>query len=555
LGGVLSSYQVIARKYRSQNFSELIGQNHISQTLLNALRANRTPQAILLTGPRGTGKTSTARIFAKSLRCPDAKDFIPCGKCSECEDIAQGRAVDVIEIDGASNNGVDAIRELRETVGYMPARGGYKIYIIDEVHMLSGSAFNALLKTLEEPPPHVVFVMATTEVQKIPNTILSRCQRFDFRRIPARLIAEHLAHICKSESVKAESEALWIIARQGDGSMRDSQSLLEQVISFTDSQITTEKVTEVLGLTDRALLLETLKALIDRDTKAGLTVIEKLFEAGYDPAIFLKDLLEELRNLLLIKVSGDKTSFVVDLPEEEIKYLSGLTSALTEEDIHLIFDMTLKGANDLAKAQDTRVLLEMLILRMTAAPRIQVLKNFSGGSRTMPSVEAKKSMANATSNSTNEPRPTPTKALNEPTKTITTSDSTGRWLELIERIKGVNGMLGAKLDHLQLVDLTKDKLTLSLPAKYKFLSSQIADPQFQKKLKNYMNTFWGSAVEVQINETNDASQGLSAKQVTEINEKAKDAALKNEVDSHPLVKSVKDLFNTEIASIREYEGK
>ena len=221
------SYQVIARKWRPQSFDQLVGQDHISQTLQNALRHDRLPHALLFTGPRGTGKTSSARILAKSIRCPNAVDFVPCNTCTECMDIAQSRSVDVIEIDGASNNGVDAIRELRDTVGYMPSRGKQKVYIIDEVHMLSTSAFNALLKTLEEPPPHIVFVLATTEVHKIPLTILSRCQRFDFRSISTRQITDHLRVICEKENVSAEEEALWIIARQGNGSMRDSQSLLD----------------------------------------------------------------------------------------------------------------------------------------------------------------------------------------------------------------------------------------------------------------------------------------------------------------------------------------
>ena len=272
--GSALAYQVIARKWRPQSFHDLVGQEHISTTLLNALRNDRLPQALLFTGVRGTGKTSSARILAKSLRCPNAKDFVPCGVCRECEDIANSRSLDVIEIDGASNNGVDAIRELRETVGYMPSSGRWKVYIIDEVHMLSTSAFNALLKTLEEPPPHVVFIMATTEAQKIPNTILSRCQRFDFRRIPSRQIAAQLQKICEAEGVRVEPEAVWLIARQADGSMRDSQSLLDQVITFAAGELTLAKAVDVLGLTDRTVLLETLTALVTRNTEMAIALIE-----------------------------------------------------------------------------------------------------------------------------------------------------------------------------------------------------------------------------------------------------------------------------------------
>ncbi|MGE0763534.1 MAG: DNA polymerase III subunit gamma/tau, partial [Bdellovibrionales bacterium] len=363
------AYQVIARKWRPRDFTELVGQEHISQTLLNALRHQRIHHALLFTGPRGTGKTSSARILAKALRCPNAKDFVPCHVCSECEEIASGRSLNVIEIDGASNNGVDAIRELRDTVGYMPSTGKYKLYIIDEVHMLSTSAFNALLKTLEEPPSHVIFVLATTEVHKIPETVLSRVQRFDFRCIPTRAIVAHLKNICDSENIKADPDALWTIARQGAGSMRDSQSFLDQAITFAGDNLTLAKVTEVLGLTDRSLLSEMLLALVQQDAKAAIAVLERVFTAGFEARLFMQDLLEQIRHLLMIKVLQGKPGTVVDLPDSEVQSLTILSERVTPEDIHSLFDMALKGTNDLQRAPDTRIAMEMAILRMTAAPR------------------------------------------------------------------------------------------------------------------------------------------------------------------------------------------
>lgn len=374
------AYQVIARKWRPQSFADLVGQEHVAKTLLNALRNDRLPQALLFAGVRGTGKTSSARILAKSLRCPNAKDFVPCGECGECEDIANSRSLDVIEIDGASNNGVDAIRELRETVGYMPSSGSRKVYIIDEVHMLSTSAFNALLKTLEEPPAHVVFILATTEAQKLPVTILSRCQRFDFRRIPSRQIADQLTRICKAEGVKAEDAAVWLIARHGDGSLRDSLSLLDQVITFCDGELTLEKVVDVLGLTDRSLLLDTLEALVKRDSAGAVNVIESLLKSGYDPKVFAQDLLEEIRHALLVRLCPDDPARVVDLPETEIEHLRTLTADLSEEDLQLLFDMALKGVNDLLRSHDARLVLEMMLLRMAAAPRIVSLAALATGS-------------------------------------------------------------------------------------------------------------------------------------------------------------------------------
>ena len=368
------SYQVIARKWRPQSFSEMIGQTHITQTLGNALHNNRLPHALLFTGPRGTGKTSSARILAKSLRCQNAKDFVPCNQCTFCIEIAAGASPDVRELDAASNNGVDDIRDLLSGVMHMPTSGRYKIYIVDEVHMLSTSAFNALLKTLEEPPAHVIFILATTEVHKIPQTILSRCQRFDFRRIPTRQIAEHLKLICDSEKVAYEEEALWLIARQGDGSMRDSQSLLDQVISFTNGQLTKALCTDILGLSDRGLLLDTLKALVARDTQGALTALENISKSGFDAKIFSQDLLESVRNLLIIKVSGSEMSDILQLPDSELKALAEMGVALSQEDLHFLFDMALKGTQDIARAQDPGLVLEMLLLRMASAPQIVDLK-------------------------------------------------------------------------------------------------------------------------------------------------------------------------------------
>jgi DNA polymerase-3 subunit gamma/tau len=413
------AYQVIARKWRPQSFHELVGQEHISTTLLNALRNNRLPQALLFTGVRGTGKTSTARILAKSLRCPNAVDFVPCGVCPSCEDIASSRSLDVIEIDGASNNGVDAVRELRETIGYMPSSGKYKVYIIDEVHMLSTSAFNALLKTLEEPPPHVVFIMATTEAQKIPNTILSRCQRFDFRRIPSRQIAAQLEKICLADGIKTEPQALWMIARQGDGSMRDSQSLLDQVITFSRSDVTAAKVIDVLGLTDRTILLEALTALVHRNPQAAVDLIEKVFRAGYDPKVFAQDLLEEIRHALMVRLCPNEPSRLVDLPDNEIEELRKLTADLGDEDLHALFDMALKGVNDLLRSQEPRIVLEMLLLRMAAAPRIANLAALfatavAGGVASGAKTGAG---ARAASLGTQSPRPQPTVPLVPPPET------------------------------------------------------------------------------------------------------------------------------------------
>jgi DNA polymerase-3 subunit gamma/tau len=376
--GVEVSYQVIARKWRPQTFAELVGQGHVAQTLLNGLKSGRLAHALLLTGPRGTGKTSTARILAKSIRCPNAKDFVPCNTCAECNDIAQGRALNVMEIDGASHNGVDAIRELRDTIGFMPSTGRFKVYIIDEVHMLSTSAFNALLKTLEEPPDHIVFVLATTEVQKIPNTILSRCQRLDFRRIPAREVVARLKSICDQETVTIDDGSLWLIARQSEGSMRDSQSLLDQVITFSNGHVTAESTAQALGLSDRNLLLDVLRVLVQRDEGSIVDMVQRTYQAGVDAKVFVQDLLQEIRHLLLVKMGLNSSHQLLDLPDSEVEFLKSISRDLSVEDVHLLFDMALKGAQDVVKAFDPQLVLEMLLFRMAAAPRIEPLFEGAG---------------------------------------------------------------------------------------------------------------------------------------------------------------------------------
>jgi DNA polymerase III subunit gamma/tau len=538
------SYQVIARKWRPQNFDQLVGQNHISQTLTNALKNGRLPHALLFTGPRGTGKTSSARILAKSLRCENSVDFMPCGACSSCLEIASGRATDVIEIDGASNNGVDSIRELREGVAFMPSSGKYKIYIIDEVHMLSTSAFNALLKTLEEPPAHVVFILATTEAQKIPQTILSRCQRFDFRRIPTRVIADRMVMICKEESISASDEALWVIARQGDGSMRDAFSLLDQVITFSNGALEKNAVIEILGLTDRSLLIETLTALIQRDTAATLKILEKLARAGYEPSLFAKDLLENLRCTLLIKLSGENPPEMVDLPDSEIRFLRELGQSTTEEDLHLLFDMALKGASDIPKSSEPRIVLEMALLRMTAAPSMVDIKRLLQGSFKETSAPIRADLKPAVTISkkpTNAPVPAKAAIAFTPSE---------RWFEFVQKVRETEALLAAKIENLLFLGETigekKKTLELAVPLKMSFLREQILDPATRKKLQSLVDTYFGSGYAFEIKSEEKSALkpegAVSAQKLGQAKEKQKEDDIAKQVADHPMMKSATSVF-------------
>ena len=298
------SYRVFARKYRPQTFTEVVGQDHITRTLQNAVNSRRLAQAYLFVGPRGIGKTSTARILAKALNCQEGTSAEPCGKCDACLEIAEGRSLDVIEIDGASNNGVDNIRDLRESAAYAPARGPFKIYLIDEVHMLSAGAFNALLKTLEEPPPHVKFIFATTEAQKVPATITSRCQRFDLRRIPADLIKKHLLHIAKCEEIQLDESAAGTLARGAEGGLRDAESMLDQMVSFCGTHITQNDVMDVFGFTPLEVVRNLADALFTADARASLNLVAEQSAAGKDLMRLTAELVAHLRDLLVAQATG-----------------------------------------------------------------------------------------------------------------------------------------------------------------------------------------------------------------------------------------------------------
>ncbi len=366
------SYLVFARKYRPQGFDEVIGQEHITTTLKNAIELDRVAHAYLFAGPRGIGKTTTARILAKALNCEKGPTSKPCSKCQTCLEITGGSSLDILEIDGASNRGIDEVRNLRESVKFAPSKARFKVYIIDEVHMLTAEAFNALLKTLEEPPPHVKFIFATTQAHKVPPTILSRCQRFDFRRIPKAKIMASLAAIAGKEGIDASDDALEMISRHAEGSMRDAEVVLDQAASFVEGRLTADDIVKMLGIVADDALFDLADFIASMDSKHALGLIDSVINSGRDPSQLSAGLIEHFRNLLVARVAGGESELIDSSPEKMARLVQAANRFSSEELLYFIY--TLSGAADLAKKTNlSRIPLEIAIVKLCGRANVMSL--------------------------------------------------------------------------------------------------------------------------------------------------------------------------------------
>jgi DNA polymerase-3 subunit gamma/tau len=371
------SYQVTARKWRPQTFDDVVEQQHVTRTLKNAIRFDRVAHAYLFAGTRGVGKTTMARVLAKALNCEHGPTPDPCGTCSTCLEIAQGASMDIVEIDGASNRGIDEIRDLRETLRYLPSRGRYKVYIIDEVHMLTKEAFNALLKTLEEPPPHVVFIFATTELDKIPHTIISRCQRFEFKRVSLSGIVSQLEHIIDSEGISISPTSLLRIAKAAEGSMRDAQSLFDQVVAYTGTEVDDREVDHLLGSVGSETLAQCLSAIVRQDADTALHTVDALQDEGHDAVAIIRALQEGLRHLIVLKTT-DHPAELIPLSEADLDLLRQVAESASVEDIYGLFQVLVAAEQSLRGAGNPFLVLEMTVIRMARIGRVSSLDTILG---------------------------------------------------------------------------------------------------------------------------------------------------------------------------------
>ena len=544
------SYVVLARKWRPQRFEDVVGQPHVVQTLTNSISAERIAHAYLFSGARGIGKTSVARILAKALNCARGPSPTPCNECASCKEITESASIDVFEIDGASNRGIDEIRELRENVRYLPAKSSYKIYIIDEVHMLTAPAFNALLKTLEEPPPHVIFIFATTEVHRVPITITSRCQLFDFRRIPAAEIMDHLRRIAQKEDIQISDVSLRILAREAGGSMRDAQSLLEQMIAFSGKTISDEDLLEVLGVIDRQDLLNTAGAILQGDPVRCLETIERLYLHGHDLRRFCQELAEHFRNLLVMKVS-DEPQKLVDLTDAELAELKDQADTVSSSTLQQFFHLLLRGEEEIRRSSNAKLVLEMTLLRLVQLPQVMDIdkvisqmqkleQRIETGGQPLAEPYRKEEVLGQKKASVNYPQ---TEEVDTVDPKAVADSPLAKWQDLLEKIRQEKPALAASLERVSVREPKADLLELDFNG-HEFDYEMVKERESFGFLKKVAQEIFGGKTKISLKavdeETRREQRGKTDRQRLQ-----QQKALK-----HPLVTEALEVFGGEIVEVK-----
>jgi len=559
------SYLVLARKWRPQSFDDLVGQEHVGRTLANAIASDRVHHAFLFTGARGVGKTSAARILAKALNCEQGPTATPCNVCPACTEIAAGNGGDVFEIDGASNTGVDDVRELRDNIRYLPARSKFKIFIIDEVHMLSINAFNALLKTLEEPPAHAKFILATTEPHKIPITILSRCQRFDFRKITAVRVVERLRQIADAEGLQLSDAALGLIARRGEGSMRDALSTLDQVIAFCGEQAADEDVQGLLGMVDRRLLLDTVEAIAGRDSHRALESVRRIDTLGYAYRQFCQELVEVFRALVVLCVVPEPGE-LLDLPADQLAELKKMSATLQLADLERVLTVLVRLEAELANSFFPRLALEMTLVRLTQLPPardvaalVRKLEELERRLAGMPA-EAPAAVSRREPSPPPPQSPPPPAAGSREKKPEAPSGSPpvagDRWPGLVEHVRGKHPAWGALLEYARLLKLEPPLLELGFVKDSFQLARLKDDAELRGGLEKLAGSFLGAEVQIRLRElaadATDAPPSLHESRKEQ--EQSGRRQLEDQAQADPAVQAVLKTLGGAIREIKPLES-
>ena len=559
-----TDYQVLARKKRPQVFEAIVGQDHITKTLKNAIISGRIAHAFLFTGIRGIGKTTCARVLAKALNCRKGPAPSPCNECDNCVEITRGSSLDVIEIDGASNRGIDEVRGLRENVKFAPIAGKYKIFIIDEVHMLTTPAFNALLKTIEEPPPHVIFILATTEAHKLPLTILSRCQKYDFRAMPREGIFNFLKKTAQEEGIKIDDKAISLIAGAADGSLRDSLSILESIVSAGEGEISYEHVADILGVVDSNLLLSFSESLINKDSDKILLLIDEIYSYGYDVKQFSKYFLNHLRDLIVISISKQENlgSMVFHVDRDRLK---DQAKKISYENLLQYFSVFYEAEKEIRRADNPRLLLEVTFLKMVrmepVVPLDKILKqieNLKGNSQGNSQVLSEPSLKN-TGNPVKQENPGAENLKTENLKTeeeqasYSLKQNEGKdfpWEEFIKRVEGESISLGAFLRNGVIKEIEGDKITLAFEDS--FSVQTISKDKNLKILKSAAAALLGRKVELNIKKEIQAKKA-SESDAGAYKEKKSVENLFQKAYKEQAVKEVLEIFPGKIVDVKSFK--
>jgi len=544
------SYLVLARKWRPKTFSEVVGQEHVLRALINGLDQDRLHHAFLFSGTRGVGKTTLSRILAKSLNCEQGVSSTPCGECQSCQEVDAGRFVDLIEVDAASRTKVDDTRELLDNVQYAPSRGRYKVYLIDEVHMLSTSSFNALLKTLEEPPPHVKFLFATTDPQKLPVTILSRCLQFNLRRIELEQISGHLASILKQEDIAFETEALTALSRAADGSMRDALSLLDQAISFGAGSVTVEHVHQMLGTIEQQQLFHILTALINQDGKTLLEQSNDLSVQGRDFNLVLNALLALLQRLATFQLVPDLEM----ADEDSSQQLSELSSQISPETVQLLYQIALHGKRDLPFAADPKSGFDMTLLRMLSFQPKNMTNLVADAAHSQSTTQTKpaKPIVNIQPQSQVRAPERKSVPVQEPAPEVAEKPSTQsrseanlsaeNWTSTITQLK-LAALSRQLADNSAFISFENSKISLSIAPELAHLATDKAKERLEKALQHHLKTTISIVIE-QDDVKHQASQTLATQQAEHRTNRQQQAA--DSIHSDPAVDAIKQAFNGQV---------